>query len=103
MITAAKAVFDPSRFGVRVSIRSGNYLRTFDGGEPVAIPQDNSMISVDEENRSSLLLPEPEARALYDALAEYFGHAAGSYKVLRKDYEAERSRVDLLISHLTGK
>lgn len=40
------------------------------------------------------------ARALYEALAKHFGGAPET-ATLRKDYEAERARVDVFITHLT--
>lgn len=42
-----------------------------------------------------LHVEEPIARALYDALAEHYGHAAPG-RHLRLDYDAERRRVDKL-------
>lgn len=46
-----------------------------------------------------LPLDRDEARAIYEALADHFGHGATSTAALRKDYEAERARVDRLITH----
>lgn len=48
-----------------------------------------------------LRLPENDARALYEALARYFGGAPDMHS-LRKDYDAERARVDKFIAHLTN-
>lgn len=48
----------------------------------------------------SLQLPEDMARALLDALATHFGGTSEA-QTLRKDYLAERARVDLMIGHLT--
>ena len=42
------------------------------------------------------------ARAIYEALADYFGHAGHDIRALRKDYDAERARVDKLIHHAIG-
>lgn len=47
-----------------------------------------------------LFLPDESARAVYEALADYFGHAGHDIRSLRKDYDAERQRVDRLIGHL---
>lgn len=44
----------------------------------------------------ALRLPEDVARALLDALAAYFG-GTSEVQTLRKDYLAERARVDRLI------
>lgn len=50
----------------------------------------------------SLVLREDVARAVYEALADYFGHAGHDARALRKDYEAERRRVDKVLDYLTG-
>lgn len=47
-----------------------------------------------------LTLPVDEARALYEALAEYFGGTVVDARSLRHDYDHERSRVDTMISAL---
>lgn len=44
-----------------------------------------------------LLLDESLARALLDALTKHF-HGASDVRQLRKDYDAERARVDVLMS-----
>lgn len=43
------------------------------------------------EDRGGLMLPEPLARALYDALAAHYGHAEPT-RSLRADFEHERRR-----------
>jgi hypothetical protein len=55
-----------------------------------------------EDERDRLHIREDDARAIYEALAEHFGHNGHDVRALRKDYDAERSRVDRLIAHLTG-
>lgn len=50
-----------------------------------------------------LPLTDAEARGLYEALADYYGHTSVSAAALRKDYDAERARVDRLIAHLTSE
>lgn len=47
----------------------------------------------------SFALSESMARALMEALAAHFGGVSET-QTLRKDYEAERARVDRLIGHL---
>lgn len=42
------------------------------------------------------------ARAMYEALADHFGHSGNDTRALRKDYDAERQRVDRLIGNLIG-
>jgi hypothetical protein len=49
----------------------------------------------------TLRMPEHVARALLDALAAHFG-GTSEVQTLRKDYMAERARVDKMIDHLTG-
>ncbi|WP_431728609.1 hypothetical protein [Verrucosispora sp. TAA-831] len=49
----------------------------------------------------SLRLEEDVARALFDALAEHFGQAAGG-RQQRADFVHERGRVDLLIGMVGG-
>lgn len=57
----------------------------------------------DGGNADWLRIPEREARALYESLAEHFGHTGNDVRALRRDYEAERGRVDKFIAHhLTG-
>jgi hypothetical protein len=46
-------------------------------------------------------LREDHARALLDALTAHFG-GAPEVQTLRKDYMAERTRVDKMIDHLIG-
>lgn len=47
-----------------------------------------------------LRLSHDMARALYEALAKHFGGAPET-ATLRKDYEAERARVDVFIRYMT--
>jgi hypothetical protein len=49
-----------------------------------------------------LRISEAPARALYEALADHFGHGSNDVRALRRDYEAERARVDKLIANLVG-
>lgn len=49
-----------------------------------------------------LRLDNDTARALYETLADYFGGSGHDTRALRKDYDAERKRVDRLIDHLTA-
>jgi len=50
---------------------------------------------------SPLALTNEQARALYSALGDHFGHSGTDTRALRKDYDAERARVDLFIASLT--
>lgn len=49
----------------------------------------------------TLRLPDDVARALLDALAAHYG-GTSEVQTLRKDYLAERARVDKMIDHLTS-
>lgn len=53
-----------------------------------------------DNDAQPLRLRENDARALYEALAHHFGGHPETAS-LRKDYEAERARVDKFITHLT--
>lgn len=50
----------------------------------------------------SLSIPADAARALYDALAAHFGNTSDA-RQLRRDYDAERGRVDKMIGHLIDR
>lgn len=43
------------------------------------------------------------ARALYEALANYFGGTGHDTRALRKDYEHEKARLDKVIDHLLAR
>ena len=47
------------------------------------------------ETQPTLCLPQDAARALLDTLTRHF-HGAEDTRALRKDYDAERSRADLM-------
>jgi hypothetical protein len=49
----------------------------------------------------TLTLGDPEARALLDGLTRHF-HGAEDTRALRRDYDAERKRVDELTGHLAA-
>jgi len=49
-----------------------------------------------------LYLTDDIARALYEALSVHFGGNVVDATRLRKDYDAERARVDLFIKHTVG-
>ena len=94
MSALAQVEFDPRRFGIRIAVRPRKgYLIHWE--TPTAVEVDESLALPDE---AWLRLDEDIARAMYEALAEYFGHAGHDIRTLRKDYEAERKRVDLFIA-----
>lgn len=49
-----------------------------------------------------LRLPDSAARALYEGLAAHYGGNLVDATRLRRDYDAERARVDVFIRHLTS-
>lgn len=61
--------------------------------EPSTTPQDEDWLRLDED----------DARAIYEALADYFGHSGHDTRALRRDYDDERRRVDRLIGAVTGR
>lgn len=64
--------------------------------EPLAEGQFGLRPSYEEQAATTLVLSVDDARAIYEALGEHFGHAGASAAALRKDYDAERRRVDTL-------
>lgn len=100
----SKAHVEYDLMGVRVALlREGDGNRVvaqWPGGfqawrtieEPGRSPQDEDWLRLDEN----------DARAIYEGLADYFGHSGHDTRALRRDYDAERQRVDRLIGHVTG-
>jgi hypothetical protein len=54
-----------------------------------------------DEDPPTITIPDDVARALLDALSAHYG-GTGDTRALRRDYDAERARVDRLIAALTG-
>lgn len=98
----SRAEFDPQRFGVKIAIG-----RAIDESLSEVITWPNSLTirrtdaAVELGADDHLRIDEEIARALYEALADYFGGAGHDTRALRKDYDAERARVDKFIAHLT--
>lgn len=100
----ARAYIKPDMFGRGVEIfllpREGQVVlwETDAFGYPI-------FAEVDERAtppaNAGLRLPDSLARPLYEALADHFGHSGHDIRALRKDYEAERRRVDQFIEHVT--
>lgn len=100
MTDQAFVQFDHMRLGVSI-------LLVDDRGGRRAIGQPTDIVFQDIEDEAvyrepTLRLPESMARALLDALAAHFG-GTGEVQTLRKDYLAERARVDKMIDHLTSR
>lgn len=90
----AKAEFNIANGGVRiiVSPEPGVLLLW----EPATYQRQAEPATV-EPQEAWLGLREDVARAMYEALAEYFGHNIVNARQLRIDYEHERKRVDRFI------
>lgn len=90
--------------GIAVAIlreRGGQrQLLTWSAGEIRTLDQEGTYAEPDPE--SYLHIQADDARALYEALAEHFGHAGHDIRALRRDYDSERGRVDKLINNLIG-
>lgn len=107
MTSEAHVEFDPMGMGVRIMLR-----RRSEGGKvyllwpelPLLtfVRDDEVRIDPDIERQVWLRLYEDDARAVYEELADYFGHAGHDIRALRKDYDSERTRVDRLITFITG-
>lgn len=102
MTSKAHVEYDPYIGGVRLAVRR-------EGAGPGALLQweQPTLVTVVEGpaepgQATWLRLDEEDARAIYEALADHFGHAGHDIRSLRKDYEAERARVDRLITYATA-
>jgi len=105
MTARAHVEFDPYMFGVRLAVR-----RDGSGSNGVVLKWEQPTVELVTEAGAApdpatwLRLDEDDARAIYEALAEHFGHAGHDIRALRKDYDAERARVDTLIEYaMTSK
>lgn len=100
-----RAFVQDDLFRMGVSI----YLAQKVGDHRYAVGQPVDLVMREEEpgaagmqQEPTLRLPESMARALLDALSAHFG-GTGDMQTLRKDYLAERARVDKMIDHLTNR
>lgn len=95
------AIVEPSwaMNGVRIHLGNdtpaGRVLRNRNGGSLIAIE-----FTEPEGYEPILSMSNEEARELLRALAAHFGGAVEDTRSLRRDYDAERGRVDKLIDHL---
>ncbi len=105
MTSKARAEYDPTMMGVRIAV-----TRDLGGGRRAYLQWPRFLdvkiydpaIGAAADDDAWLRMEDEDARALYEALADHFGHAGHDIRALRKDYDAERGRVDRLITHLTG-
>lgn len=98
--TRAHVEFDPARLGVRLAVARPQAVLTWTDPVPEYVDPEGGQFRTTDE--TWLHLNEEDARAIYEALADYFGHNGHDARALRKDYEAERARVDRLIAYATA-
>lgn len=78
------------------------------GDEPVALVELGfhsarwQPVDPDATSPPTITIPDEVARALLDALSAHYG-GTGDTRALRRDYDAERARVDRLITALTRR
>lgn len=101
-VVNARARVEADFAGDGVAVWLGRKLETgFVTVEPTnLVMQVRDAGSVAVANEPAFRLPEDLARALLDALATHFG-GVSEVQSLRRDYLAERARVDKMIDHLT--
>lgn len=94
---------DWMRDGVALHIaeRGETHLHILDFAGLIAHTQERAVASQEPQAAyEPLRLKQDMARALYEGLAAYFGGHPETAS-LRKDYEAERARVDTFIAYMT--
>lgn len=88
------------RHGVRVAVsQAPGRLLTW--AQPQIVQTPPEVIDPSVTDSAWLHLAEDDARAMYEALAAYFGGTGHDTVALRRDYDAERKRVDRLIEYAT--
>lgn len=95
MTIKARVIYDPQRLTSRLVISNDKgRVITWEDGAPWWTESQGEATHLDLGTDESI------ARAMYEALAEHFGGTAVNALQLRKDYEAERARVDRMIGGL---
>ena len=96
---------DWMRDGVKIAVRLSNAedVREMILWGDVAVTRITEATNAMPSDDAFLHLPNDVARALYEALSRHFGGNVVDATRLRKDYDAERARVDLFIKHLTHR
>lgn len=93
--TTAYVKLDPEFMGIRLAV-----VRRVHGATLVRTWTDAGWTEVDESTELDLgtwlQLDDDSARAVYEALAEHYGHGTNDVRALRRDHDAERARVDKL-------
>lgn len=80
--------------------RPTRILRVLKGGDDTTYRWDDVPDSPGEPVEPTLRIGDSEARALLEALTRHYG-GADDMRALRRDYDAERKRVDMLTMELT--
>ena len=105
MTSQARVEFDPRSFGLRVAIMRdyGDRHELLQWPTPPTVktytPGDAALAV--NQPADWLQLQDDDARALYEALADFFGHTGNDVRALRRDYDREKERVDKFILFLT--
>lgn len=97
-VTQARAEFDWQSFGVSIHLKSHGGIARFARVDWKRLDPE----AILDSEAAPLRLSEEQAMAIYVALAEHFGHTGNDTRALRRDYDAERARVDKLIAHAVG-
>ena len=84
-------LYQRSELATTIGLPAELTFRTIEAGSP----------ELAEASEPTLRLSEPQARALLDALAAYFGGSSDVQR-LNADLAIERGRVDRLIEHLAA-
>jgi hypothetical protein len=93
--TKARVEYEPMRDGVRIAVARGRHRQVLTWTDPGYVHRGEGDPAEQLADPALWLhLPEDVARAMYEALADHFGGATVDARALRKDYEAERQRVD---------
>lgn len=92
----ARVEYDLAMIGPRVAVVTDELVRLW--APPDYRLRSESGACIDDD--AWLRFTDEEARAVYEALADYYGNATNDVRLLRQDYQAERARVDKMIGHL---
>jgi hypothetical protein len=100
MSSKAHVEYDPAHMGVRLAVlrERGQHREVIQW--PILSVKVVGESAGEVNDDDWLRLQDDDARAIYEALADYFGHSGHDTRALRRDYDSERARVDKLISHL---
>lgn len=90
---------------VRLAVNQSaeEWARVFLWETPTAQLVDRQSAGTELDDKAWLYLDEEVARAIYEALADHFGHTINDVRTLRRDYLDERARVDKFIDATISK